>query len=97
MEKIVWLLQSAWIDGQWKLVEGYTANSKEEAEWAVDSLHKISPAKKYRCVPYEQVAGDFCEACGVFVDSNDEAHQWHDGVVTCLKCGGPEAHGIKLK
>lgn len=32
---------------------------------------------------------DTCESCGVLLKPEDGRHNWADGVVTCLKCGGP--------
>jgi hypothetical protein len=84
---IVWLLHGLGRDGQWKMVAGYTATSREEAQRSADDLQKSSPLK-YRCVPYERCDGTFCAGCGAFIDSDEEARK--NGVCTfvCLKCAG---------
>ena len=33
---------------------------------------------------------EVCESCGKLIQTDDPRHNWHDGVTTCVKCGGPE-------
>jgi hypothetical protein len=40
--------------------------------------------------PFEQ--GTRCEGCGREIGDDESCHVWADGVLTCMACGGPEAH-----